>query len=523
MSTATDESKTELRAEGFLPGNDRLLRGVQATLRWIRKDIADAQSLHELNAIDCVLSELASREETRFYLEHYRALRSLLAEGLGLIEGGGQATKLQTIRAALSANLPESLEAALSFEAISIRINEVMRLLATLIAIADTGDAAVLEFMARVSACENNLHIRRVKYADTRKLIERDSGLSLDAQKLTAYLRERFPDRRGIRVTNFKQLVGGFQKVTILFETIDDEQRRQALVMRAEKNDRFMAFTASDIRKEFAFVKALFELGIPVAEPLWLEDDERRLGQRFFVSRKLAGENYGSAVTMDKPLTDEVMRSFVEAIAKVHLLTTDSLRHLAVSDWLSYPTPQDNWRANIDYWRNQLWMKAGNPSAIVDRLAHWLRDNVPQERAPLCLIHGDYGPHNVLVDQGAVTGIVDWEMPRIGDPAEDIAWFLQACGGKADYRKVLEWYAEITGHRISEYRLRYYDVFGCLKLMAATICAEATFEHHEDASIVWLLLPYRMGFFGTSTAEARIEAAEALKHTQARVLNTVNG
>jgi aminoglycoside phosphotransferase (APT) family kinase protein len=40
------------------------------------------------------------------------------------------------------------------------------------------------------------------------------------------------------------------------------------------------------------------------------------------------------------------------------------------------------------------------------------------------LVHGDYGPNNVLLDPEAqrVVAIVDWEWAHAGDPVEDLAW-----------------------------------------------------------------------------------------------------
>jgi len=40
------------------------------------------------------------------------------------------------------------------------------------------------------------------------------------------------------------------------------------------------------------------------------------------------------------------------------------------------------------------------------------------------LVHGDYGPNNVLLDPAAseITAILDWEWAHAGDPAEDLAW-----------------------------------------------------------------------------------------------------
>jgi aminoglycoside phosphotransferase len=40
------------------------------------------------------------------------------------------------------------------------------------------------------------------------------------------------------------------------------------------------------------------------------------------------------------------------------------------------------------------------------------------------LVHGDYGPNNVLLDPATfeVTAVVDWELAHLGDPVEDLAW-----------------------------------------------------------------------------------------------------
>ncbi|MEU4742273.1 aminoglycoside phosphotransferase family protein [Actinosynnema sp. NPDC023658] len=40
------------------------------------------------------------------------------------------------------------------------------------------------------------------------------------------------------------------------------------------------------------------------------------------------------------------------------------------------------------------------------------------------LVHGDYGPNNVLLDPATfeVTAVLDWEFAHLGDPVEDLAW-----------------------------------------------------------------------------------------------------
>jgi aminoglycoside phosphotransferase (APT) family kinase protein len=46
------------------------------------------------------------------------------------------------------------------------------------------------------------------------------------------------------------------------------------------------------------------------------------------------------------------------------------------------------------------------------------------DRPLAVLVHGDYGPNNVLLDPAAqeVTAILDWEWAHAGDRVEDLAW-----------------------------------------------------------------------------------------------------
>jgi aminoglycoside phosphotransferase (APT) family kinase protein len=62
--------------------------------------------------------------------------------------------------------------------------------------------------------------------------------------------------------------------------------------------------------------------------------------------------------------------------------------------------------------------------AIDPALAHIDRLALGGQQLPAVLVHGDYGPNNVLLDPAAheVTAIVDWEWARAGDPVEDLAW-----------------------------------------------------------------------------------------------------
>lgn len=53
-----------------------------------------------------------------------------------------------------------------------------------------------------------------------------------------------------------------------------------------------------------------------------------------------------------------------------------------------------------------------------------LREPVARE----CVIHADLGESNLLVDDGRLAGVIDWSDAHVGDPAQDLSWFVQTLG-----------------------------------------------------------------------------------------------
>ena len=51
---------------------------------------------------------------------------------------------------------------------------------------------------------------------------------------------------------------------------------------------------------------------------------------------------------------------------------------------------------------------------------------MPEEVAP-ALLWGDAGPHNLLVADGRITALLDWELAHLGHPLEDLGAAQWAC------------------------------------------------------------------------------------------------
>jgi hypothetical protein len=69
---------------------------------------------------------------------------------------------------------------------------------------------------------------------------------------------------------------------------------------------------------------------------------------------------------------------------------------------------------------------AGHAAAVLRSCGAMLRciQETAAPRPGSVLVHGDYGPHNMLFDPAtsAVTAVLDWEWAHPGEPVEDLAW-----------------------------------------------------------------------------------------------------
>ena len=98
---------------------------------------------------------------------------------------------------------------------------------------------------------------------------------------------------------------------------------------------------------------------------------------------------------------------------------------------------------------------------LLGALLAWLEVNVPEAEAPVRLLWADAGPHNLLVYEGRITGLLDWELAHLGDPLEDLGATVWAClPGTLERDDVLAGY-EALGRPGGPRALRYFEALAC--------------------------------------------------------------
>jgi aminoglycoside phosphotransferase (APT) family kinase protein len=466
----------------------RLLQGLRNALSTVAGNDDAAARNYALTSAQVLVEELMLRADSEWYARYIERGELLLRD------------------ARLIVDTPADADAA--FSEAEQQIEELRRRFAamtpTLITRRAPGDTQLL---SRLLAWEGELYTRGAAFESaptaTVAMPTRD--------ELQRYLRTRFPQQANLEVTGFRALHGGLQKLTILFETSQPICGAQSLVMRAEQPDRFLALDIGSVVDEYDIVRFVFEAGIPAAEPLWCESDPAPLGRRFLVSRRAAGINYGSAVGVDS-MPAEVARAFVDLLVQLHSLPVaryrERLSKTPLARWFAFDSLPANTLANVHYMRGMLDRVPHSASPALEAVCAWLIANVPQTAATACLLHCDYGPHNALVEGHRVTALLDWESARIGDPAEDLAFYLERTAGKVDREEAIRWYEEAGGQRIDEFRLRYFELFSLLKVFIACLASNALYMSDATARNEMVPLAFRLMHWPVGIAAARIEAAD---------------
>lgn len=471
------------------PSTARLLDAAQQAIAALKSAGLDAANQQLCLSLQIALNEVQLREDGDFMPAHIEQGRALEREAAALGNAAPAALAGESERDRLMGSLAGAVE----------RLGQRER------------EEPVRALLRRIVDWENALYARRAQPPAPRNDAP-DTRFSED--NLARYLATRFPDRAPFQIEGLRTLTGGFSKVTVLFDAIDGAGDGRALVIRAEQPHSIIFLEGSDVRNEFRILQSAARAGVPVAEPLWLEEDAAHFGMRFLVSAHASGRNFGSRIDVTDTISDGLLRDVVASLVRIHALdpADPALAASHISKWSRRRTLTEANAATIAYWKAQSADFGIGRLPILARAFAWLERNVPPEHAPPSVLHGDYGLHNILIgDDDRVSCILDWEACSYGDPADDLVWLTEGLKVAGIERgRVIDLYHELGGRPVSEARLAYFDVMNCVRF--AVTCSRAAYLFDRDPAIginaCQLGLMYM--YHGTHRLNENIARAEAL-------------
>ncbi|WP_281783316.1 phosphotransferase family protein [Sinimarinibacterium flocculans] len=208
------------------------------------------------------------------------------------------------------------------------------------------------------------------------------------------------------------------------------------------------------------------------------------------------GTNLGAA------LRERLAPQFIEHLGRVH---TRDYRNagLAAFDLPQTPTQSAAWA--VDWWE-RVWEEDGDEEEPLLRYAAaWLRAHLPAADR-LSIVHADFRVGNFLFDEttARITAWLDWELGRIGDRHQDLAWTTSPAfshyaedgrtwlvGGLLPENAFFEAYERASGLRVDRRSLHWYKVFNAwwfaIIVLAAGYRAARNGKTHQDVLVAWLI------------------------------------
>ena len=178
-------------------------------------------------------------------------------------------------------------------------------------------------------------------------------------------------------------------------------------VLRRAPSLEMIAGRALDHSGEAALIRAAERAGVTAPEVLAELTPDDGIGSGF-VMRCLPGTPDPAAILQTED-PGVLLADLAGELAAIHRIPIAGL-----------PAPVMDTAAALADLRAR-FLDYGGDRPILALALNWLECNLPAPAAPR-LVHGDFRLGNLLVDQGRLTGVLDWELAHLGDPHEDLAY-----------------------------------------------------------------------------------------------------
>ena len=305
--------------------------------------------------------------------------------------------------------------------------------------------------------------------------------------RIRDYLASRLDGARAVVLDNVQRIAVGWSHETWLFDArwqAGGENHQQGFCLRRDPGNALLR-ELSDLGEQFRVLRCLEKTPLPAPRAFWFENDEAILDRPFLVMEKVPGvcpnpwgregRDFYAAAAERGTLPD----SFTRTLATLHTLDWRA----AGLDFLGVPeTGTDFARREISKWRRFIDATSAPTHPILTDLMCWLEANAPSTER-LSLVHGAYRTGNILIENDAVSAVLDWELQVIGDPMYDVAYVLSDLNREGTdllsnvvpREQFFETYEAATGLRIDEAVCHYYHLLYAMRSAAFWMSASDLF------------------------------------------------
>ncbi len=270
----------------------------------------------------------------------------------------------------------------------------------------------------------------------------------------------------------FTLIAGGHSNLTFLAK---DAAGRELVLRRPPLGH--VLESAHDMAREHRIISAVGHTSVPVAPAVAICMDKEVNEAPFYIMEYVAGPVLHDRASGEAISDDEKYRlglHVIDVLADLHKINPDDIGLGELGRKEAYLARQ------LKRWNKQ-WAASKTPEMPeMERVSELLESEMP-EQIGSAIVHGDYRLGNMIVADGRVLAVLDWELCTLGDPLADVGYLLNSwllpgdenaedadvptpTGGFPSREEMCDRYTAATGRDLSG--INYYRAFSHWRLAA---------------------------------------------------------
>jgi aminoglycoside phosphotransferase (APT) family kinase protein len=227
----------------------------------------------------------------------------------------------------------------------------------------------------------------------------------------------------GSRIANKDRIIKGESNEVHSIETKDGQE----VIIRIGHSD----WAKESFEREKWALEECAKVGVPVPTVLYMETTELD-GKPLSISieNKIAGTPLNEIEDISEPENkarlEELIQKSGQILTKIHSIKTTWFDDLDANGIGEKTTPAET--LSGDWVQPDNIMKVAERTNLDSKVALRALEILENERVKYqidtpSLVHSDYAPKHIMIDGNEITGIIDFENAKSGDPVRDLAYW----------------------------------------------------------------------------------------------------
>ena len=255
------------------------------------------------------------------------------------------------------------------------------------------------------------------------------------------------------------------------------------LVARVDTGEGPMADTELTLVREAEAYRALASSGVRIPRLRAVKSDGSVL-----LTERAAGTHEMTSLGASR--REAVYDDFIDELAGLHCVDVTAL---ALPSFRRPTDARSHALEELDLWGGILEARTTDAWPLAHFALRVLRQCAPGTVTRTVLCHGDVGPGNFMHDGTRVTALLDWEFSHLGDPMDDLAWWVfrghDMAGECGDLAAQLGRWRTRTGLDVDPSSIEYYRALVILRWLVCVASALDRGGPSMDRSTYFGLIP----------------------------------